>query len=87
MQAEKVDKATIIRELAKQQALGVKKLMAIGSSYAIVIPMTWVKFHCTEIEGDYYFKLLVDGGSLVLKAITDEDVADVTMKRKDESDG
>lgn len=81
---DELEKQAIIKELAKQQAFGVKKLMSLGGSYAVVIPMTWIKFHCTEIDGDYYFKLGVEGDTLVLRAIDDEDLENVTLKRKPE---
>lgn len=78
------EKETIIKELAKQQAFGVKKLVSLGGSYAVVIPMTWIKFHCTLIDGDYYFKLDVDEDALILKAIADEDLESITIKPKRE---
>ncbi len=81
---DEAEKQSIIRELAKQQAFGVKKLVSLGGSYAVVIPMTWIKFHCTLIEGDYYFKLDVDGDTLILKAIADEDLESITIKPKAE---
>ncbi len=81
---DEVEKKAIIRELAKQQAFGVKKLVSLGGSYAVVIPMTWIKYHCTEIDGDYYFKLDVDGDTLILKAIADEDLESITIKPKTE---
>lgn len=81
---DELEKKAIIKELAKQQAFGVKKLVSLGGSYAVVIPMTWIKFHCTEIDGDYYFKLGVEGDMLVLRAIDDDDLENVTMKRKAE---
>ena len=81
---DEAEKQSIIRELAKQQAFGVKKLVSLGGSYAVVIPMTWIKFHCTLIDDDYYFKLDVDGDMLILKAIADEDLESITMKPKSE---
>ncbi len=81
---DEAEKKAIIRELAKQQAFGVKKLVSLGGSYAVVIPMAWIKYHCTEIDGDYYFKLDVDGDMLILKAIVDEDLESITIKPKAE---
>lgn len=79
---DELEKQAIIKELAKQQAFGVKKLVSLGGSYAVVIPMTWIKFHCVEIDGDYYFRLGVEGDTLVLKAIADEDLENVSIKKK-----
>jgi len=82
---EKETKERIIIELAKQQAFGVRKLTALGGSYALIIPPTWVRFHCVEIDGDYYFKMGVDGDTLILKAISDEDLEGINMKEKGEA--
>ena len=81
---DELEKKAMIKELAKQQAFGVKKLVSLGGSYAVVIPMTWIKFHCTLIDGDYYFKLDVDGDTLILKAIADDDLESITIKPKSE---
>ena len=80
---DEIEKRQLIKELAKQQAFGVKKLVSLGGSYAVIIPMTWIKWHCVEIDGDYYFKLDVDNDTLILKGIADEDLEGVTLKRKD----
>jgi hypothetical protein len=76
-------KKELIRQLAQDQVFGVKKLARIGNSFGIVVPMTWVKFNCTEIDGDYYFKLNVEGGSLILRAITNEDLENITVRPKE----
>lgn len=82
---EQIEKESLIRELARQQAFGVKKLTPLGGSYALLIPPTWVRFHCVEIDGDYYFKMGVEGDTLILKAITATDLEGVTLKKKEGS--
>jgi len=82
---DKETKERVIRELARQQAFGVKKLTALGGSYALIIPPTWVRFHCVEIDGDYYFKMGVEGDTLILKAISDGDLEGITIKEKGEA--
>lgn len=77
------EKQELIKALAQQQAFGVKKGINIGGSLAVVIPMTWVKFHCVEIDGDFYFKLNVEDDTLILKGINDEDLEGITLKKKD----
>lgn len=77
-----VEKKALIRELGRQRAFGVKKLVRIGGSYAVVVPKIWINFNAVEIDGDYYFKMGVEGNELVLKAITDEDLEGVSIKPK-----
>lgn len=79
------DTSAIIRELAKQQTFGVKKAVALGGSFAVVVPMVWLKWHGVLIDGEYYFKMDVSGDTLVISPITDEDVEGVTIKRKEGS--
>jgi hypothetical protein len=77
------EKQRIIRELAKQQAFGVKKAFNFGHSYGVIIPMTWIKFHCTSIDGEYYFKFGIEDGRLIISPITDNDLEGVVLKKKD----
>lgn len=75
-------KDELIKELARQQAFGVKKLTRLGNSFGIIVPRTWVKFNCAKIDGEYYFKLNVEGGNLTLKAITPEDLENIKVREK-----
>lgn len=77
------EKEKLIKILAQQQAFGIKKLISIGGSFAVVIPMTWIKYHCVEIDGDNYFKLNVEGDTLILKGINDDDLEGITLKKKE----
>jgi len=79
---DKNKRELIIRELARQQAFGIKKAVNLGGSCAIVIPKTWLKWHGVLIDGEYYFKMDVDGETLVLIPITDEDVKGVKLEMK-----
>lgn len=82
---EQVDNATKIKELAKQQTFGIKKAVPLGGSYAVVIPMTWLKWHGELLDGDYYFKMNVDGEVLVLAPINVSDLDAVELHLKEES--
>lgn len=75
-------KALKIKILAEEGAFHFKKLFPIGDSYAVVVPKFWVKFHCVRIEGNYYMKLSIDEGSLILSPITNVDLEGITIKRK-----
>lgn len=71
-----------IKILSQQRAFGINKLTKVGDSYFLRIPRNWIHMHCAEIDGDYYFRLEVDGGTLKFSSIELDDVEAVTIKEK-----
>jgi hypothetical protein len=46
-----------IRVLAEQKAFGIRRLIKVGSSFAITVPKIWVNLHCLEVDDKYYLRL------------------------------
>lgn len=71
-----------IKRMAEQRILDVRKLTKVGDSYFLRIPKSWITWHCVEIEGDYYFRLEVDGDRLIFSPINLDDIEAVSIKEK-----
>jgi hypothetical protein len=71
-----------IRILAERKAFGIRKLLSIGNSYAIVIPKFWVEYNCLEIDGDYFMQLDVEGESIRFSPINVDSLKAVKVKEK-----
>lgn len=41
----------------------------------------WLMMHCAEIDGNYYFRLGVEGGDLHLSPIDIDDIEAVTIRK------
>ena len=72
-----------IRLMGKQNIFGVTKLHRVGGSYVLPIPKIWVDLHCTSIDGDYYLRLEVEGGKLLLSPLELEDIDALQVRRKE----
>ena len=71
-----------IKILAEQRALGIRRLLRLGNSYAITLPKIWVELHCIEIDGVYYVKIEVQEGELFFSTISPEDIEGIVVKEK-----
>ena len=71
-----------IEILSKQQAFGMRKLTKVGNSFALLVPKSWLDFNCTEIDGEYYFTLQVEGNQLIFSPVDLEVVDAVTIREK-----
>lgn len=71
-----------VRLLAKERFFGIKKLVDFGNSYAVILPMNWVKLHGLEIDGEYYVTLRVEDSQLIFSPISEEEVEEITVKEK-----
>lgn len=72
-----------IKLMSEQNIFGVTKLHKVGGSYVLPIPKIWVDLHCTSVDGDYYLKLEVEGGKLVLSPLELEDIDTLRVRRKE----
>lgn len=72
-----------IRLMSEQNIFGVTKLHRFGGSYVLPIPKIWVDLHCTSIDGDYYLRLEVEGGKLLLSPLELEDIDALRVRRKE----
>ena len=71
-----------IKALAKIRAFGVKKLVRLGDSYALVLPKSWVELNGIEIDGNFFVSLNVEGIKLVFSLIDLEGLEEVKVKEK-----
>lgn len=73
---------TKIKLLSQMDAFGIKKLVKVGDSFALIVPKPWVVMFCTEIENNYYFQLQVENNQLIFSPINTEEVDTINVKRR-----
>lgn len=71
-----------VKLLAEQKALGIRKLLRIGDSYALTLPKFWVRWHCFETDGEYYVQLTVEGSMLRFSPIDEDTLKKVMVREK-----
>jgi hypothetical protein len=65
-----------IKQLSLKSIYGVKKATKLGDSYGLILPMPWIKWKCTQIDGEYYFILKMHGDSVICHPITEADLGE-----------
>lgn len=71
-----------IKTLARMGVFGIKKLIKVGDSYAIIIPLPWLNMNATKINDDYYMTIRVENNSLICSPVDENDIGKLTFKEK-----
>ena len=77
----KEDLATKLEVL--QGSLGIKKVLRIGNSYAVVLPKEWVEFFCLRANNNYWAIIEPgDNNSVVLRPLVEQDIEGIEVSAK-----
>jgi len=48
----------------------VKRVQKVGSGYAVILPVEWLRFTCGMIDSNYWVQLAFDGDRLEIKPVS-----------------
>jgi hypothetical protein len=69
-----------IKLLAEKKAFGIRKVLPLGHSYAIVLPKFWVELFCTEIDNKYYMEIDVQDDVVRIHPVDTEALKNIHIK-------
>lgn len=64
-----------LKVLQSMGVLGIRKLIPVGGSYAVIIPKEWIDYYTLQTNSGYWVKLLpTEEGNILLASVTEDEV-------------
>lgn len=78
---ETIKPITVIKE-----AFGIKRIIKIGGSYAVLLPSDWVDIYTDEVQGSHWVELAYNGKDITITALTEGDFQHLSSLIKEAKD-
>jgi len=71
-----------IKILAKMKVYGIRKLVRVGDSYAMIVPIQWLSVNAIQVGNDYYVAMRLENNDIIFSPVDKEFLEEIIIRRK-----